>query len=576
MKQESISGDICSNGPASQGIASELYAAPSGLSRPLRITLVVPERVPAWLARFVDLASGTSWIDFSILPIAGAEKSAGSRLPIGLRVLLALEKARCRRGGAMLASVPIHGRGGAPIALQVRADAASAQLGARVAESQPDLVLLLGSQDWAETIAGCADWGCWILDASLTDPDRAGIALLAPLLHDESATKFELELQGPSRRPVELVASWGATCVTSFTSQRDRAFQKLPALLLRALHRLATGDLPLTRRRAATLRQAPEKLPLGLAAGARALVTTMRAAARARLQKLRREPSWFLVLRQDVAPLDPDAPEVHSHVVVRAPLDGFWADPCVVETNGRHLVFVEELEWQTRKGTITCVELDHGRARRLGCVLEEPVHLSYPQVFEWEGQWYLTVESSKAKRVSLYRAADFPLGWQRIHDLITDRVCVDPTLHYHEGFWYLFANVAENGSSTWDELFLFVSEQLTGPFLPHPASPIVTDVRRARPAGRLFHSGGRLVRPAQDCAPRYGAALVFNEVLELSPTRYRERQLSRLAPDWADSLDQCHTYSAAGGVEVLDARGYPRTTAARFGRIHAPAKMSPA
>jgi hypothetical protein len=50
---------------------------------------------------------------------------------------------------------------------------------------------------------------------------------------------------------------------------------------------------------------------------------------------------------------------------------------------------------------------------------------------------------------------------------------------------------------------------------------------------------------------------VFNEVLELSPEHYRERMLSRLAPDWAPGLEACHTYSAAGGIEVIDARGLP-------------------
>ena len=49
------------------------------------------------------------------------------------------------------------------------------------------------------------------------------------------------------------------------------------------------------------------------------------------------------------------------------------------------------------------------------------------------------VESGAAKRVSLYRAQEFPLRWARVADLIVDRVCVDPTLYQHQGRWYLFA-----------------------------------------------------------------------------------------------------------------------------------------
>ncbi|HEY1141163.1 MAG TPA: hypothetical protein VGE88_13280, partial [Lysobacter sp.] len=181
-----------------------------------------------------------------------------------------------------------------------------------------------------------------------------------------------------------------------------------------------------------------------------------------------------------------------------------------------------------------------------------------------EGQWYLTAETSYDRRVSLYRAEDFPLRWTRVVDLVEGRVCVDPTLLHHEGRWYLFANVAENGNSTSDELFLFVADDLHGPFAPHPASPIVCDVRRARMAGRLFRHNGRLIRPAQDCGPGYGNAVVFNEVLELSPTVYRERQLSRLAPFLKRRVAGCHTYNADGGVEVLDVLGRQPGSAARL------------
>ena len=71
----------------------------------------------------------------------------------------------------------------------------------------------------------------------------------------------------------------------------------------------------------------------------------------------------------------------------------------------------------------------------------------------------------------------------------------------------------------------------------------------------MFQHGRSLIRPSQDCAEGYGAGLVFNEVLELTPEHYRERTLSRLVPDWAPGLEACHTYSSAAGIEVVDARG---------------------
>jgi hypothetical protein len=71
--------------------------------------------------------------------------------------------------------------------------------------------------------------------------------------------------------------------------------------------------------------------------------------------------------------------------------------------------------------------------------------------------------------------------------------------------------------------------------------------------------------------------VVFNEILELDPTHYRERVLSRLGPDWDASLDGCHTYSAAGGIEVLDAHGIAPAAMRSVPRTGVePASVSPA
>src|SRR3546814_9773629 len=104
--------------------------------------------------------------------------------------------------------------------------------------------------------------------------------------------------------------------------------------------------------------------------------------------------------------------------------DDYWADPCVVEHEGRRLIFAEEYPARTRRAVIVCLELlADGRAERLGIALDHSCHLSYPQAFQWHGQWYLIVESGGARRVRLYRASDFPLRWQPVTDLVSDRNC---------------------------------------------------------------------------------------------------------------------------------------------------------
>lgn len=535
------------NTPATR---TRLYAPPAAGAARLRVLLVAPPKIPAWLAGFIQMAKDIRRLELDVLCVDGLDLTAQRlRLPLDLVAFLALDRLRWRRPSAWTLVPPGDN------ATELGQMPAST-LAAAVAARKPELVLLAGGdRELAAHLAGVARSGCWRLHPNLIDRHVAGVDLLAATLRGDVVTAVELELATDGEAPRELVHSIGATHAGSHATQREEAGRKLPALLLRALRRVAGGELDLPAHRAADvrLRPAPEIARFG--AGLRALPVALRQSLAWRWEQWQGEAPWFLTLRAGI-PLDPAAPRPGPMTSIVAPAGRYWADPCAVEDGGRHLVFVEEFDHRGDKGIIACLELDHGGARRVGIVLDEPFHLSYPQVFQWQGAWYLTVESAMARRVSLYRASAFPLCWDRVTDLLSDCVCVDPTLHFHDGCWYLFGNVSESGGSTCDELFLFVAEALEGPYRPHPANPIAVDVRRARPAGRLFRRDGRLIRPAQDCSREYGSAIVFNEILELSPDRFRERELSRIEPDRALHLRGCHTYSA-DGIEILDARGAP-------------------
>ena len=547
---------------------SHLYASEGALSPRLHVVLVTPLKVPAWLAAFLKIVADRDWIDVSVV-LAACEPPAParSRLPIDMRAYLAIERVRQRHsGGGMLARVDVSKyarRHGA--ALSAAGDDI-AQLRDDLTALAPDLIILYGERAWAEAIAASARWGCWRIGNDFDDPRSAALGLLTPLLEGDLATSVGLRLdyRAPDRS-IALAIGNRATSAGSFTLQREQALRKLPSLLLRSLRLLRKDGFEAPEWRAADLRLQDKRKVLAFGAGLRAFHISMRNTVHWWRQIWRGEDPWFLGVRRARTALDPALPEVGVVDALVAPAGRYWADPCIIECAGERLLFVEEYAYQDSKGVIVCLALlADGTAQRLGIALEEPWHLSYPQVFEADGSWYLTVESGAAKRASLYRAVGFPLVWERVGDLLSGCICVDPTLHFHEGRWYLFANVSESGvGNTCDELFLFVADSLAGPYVPHPENPVVCDVRRSRPAGRLFIRGERLIRPAQDCAPDYGSAIVFNEVLELSPTRYRERELARLAPSWMSGLWGCHTYSSIPGTEVIDARGHPAVDTAR-------------
>jgi hypothetical protein len=237
------------------------------------------------------------------------------------------------------------------------------------------------------------------------------------------------------------------------------------------------------------------------------------------------------------------------------PKDRYWADPFALEKNGRWYVFFEELPFAAGKAHISMIEVKRdGSASQPVRVLERDYHLSYPFLVEHEGALYMIPESARNGTVEAWRCVDFPLRWKLERVLLDGVRCVDATFHRGEDRWWIFANLASGGTRVFDdELHLFHAAELLGEWKPHPRNPVKSDVRGARPAGRLYWRGGALYRPAQVCTPRYGAGLALNRVLRLTPRDYAERQAELLVPAPGSGLLGLHTVNRAGALTVVDA-----------------------
>lgn len=201
----------------------------------------------------------------------------------------------------------------------------------------------------------------------------------------------------------------------------------------------------------------------------------------------------------------------------------FVADPFMIAWRDTWYMFFEVLNCKTHKGEIAMATSRNGidwAYQRI--VLVESFHLSYPYVFEVEGIHYLVPESSGARDLRLYRAEEFPHRWRLESTLLKAGSYVDSSLVFHNNYWWIFAEGSEPPRH--DTLRLFYSRQLLGPWQEHPKSPVIVgNPQIARPGGRVVSFGERLVRYAQDCSAGYGVRLRAFEILELSPTQYREK-----------------------------------------------------
>jgi hypothetical protein len=252
---------------------------------------------------------------------------------------------------------------------------------------------------------------------------------------------------------------------------------------------------------------------------------------------------------------------------INLPDDGqrFYADPFPIVWRGRPFLFVEDFEHRRGKGVISAVEF--GARGPLGApqpVLEAAVHLSYPHVFERDGEVWMIPESSAAGTVDLYRALDFPSTWRREATLVSGVVASDATIVEWGGRWWMFATVRDGGGAFSDALWLWSAPDFRGPWTAHPRNPVLIDIASARPAGRMFVLRGALHRPVQDCRGGYGAAVGFARVERLDEGGYSQTLETMVRPGAGWPGRRLHTYNAAGGFEFIDGSAFaPRWAALR-------------
>ncbi len=268
-----------------------------------------------------------------------------------------------------------------------------------------------------------------------------------------------------------------------------------------------------------------------------------------RVRRILFEEDWRIALRR----FDGES-QATSMLRLVPPSDGRWyTDPVlVIDDRAAHL-FAEEFDLRAGRGRIAhaLVEAD-GTVAPLRPVLERPYHLSYPFVFRFDGDWWLIPESGENRTVELYRCVSFPNEWERAKILLDDVFAVDSTVLFHDDRLWLFTSIAVDGSEVGDELFLYSARSPLDDWVPHPLNPVVSDVRRARPAGPIIRMGGALVRHSQDGSRRYGYAICLNAIEELSLSAYREVPVTRMEPRRKWRNRAMHTYNRAGGLEVLD------------------------
>lgn len=237
------------------------------------------------------------------------------------------------------------------------------------------------------------------------------------------------------------------------------------------------------------------------------------------------------------------------------PKDREWADPFIILHEDTFYIFIEESINKLKKAHIAYFTIDkHGKTSVPKKIIQQPYHLSYPFVFMHNDTYYLIPESSENRTIELYQCSSFPEKWERVHIIMENVEAFDTTIVQKDGKWFLFTSIKVHaGSSSWDELFLFHSDDLFSQnWEPHPQNPIISDVSSARPAGRIFFHNNNLYRPSQNSSKRYGYGIKINQILRLTETEYHEVCVNNIEPEWDKSIIATHTLNFVDGATVID------------------------
>jgi hypothetical protein len=415
-------------------------------------------------------------------------------------------------------------------------------------------------------ILRCPKSGVWKLQHGDPELYRGGPPFFWEIYDGRTVTVTVLEVFSgrPDDRPKRVYRSTSAIHQQSLYQTRNAPYWKAAQFMLRCLERLAAdGWDPLESDSGSQRHGQGTSEARGIPTNAQMVVFLFHLlgrAGRSRLRRLLYRERWFLGYRRRREPELEDGGrrctiDMRGFAVVHASGGRSAADPFVLARDGRHHVFFEDIAANAVRGAISRFELlPDGSTTAPESVLTRPYHLSYPFLFAVGDSIYLLPETGSNGAIELYRAEAFPTQWQFERTLVSGVTAVDPTLLEHGGQLWLFANVKEYGAPYSDELNVYFADSLAGPWTPHPRNPVVSDVRSARPAGRIFDLGGMLIRPGQDSSERYGRAVTLNRIDVLTEVDYEETVIGSVDPSWRKGNLGTHTYNFDDLYEVVDGR----------------------
>ena len=243
-----------------------------------------------------------------------------------------------------------------------------------------------------------------------------------------------------------------------------------------------------------------------------------------------------------------------TYYVKRPTVNSWFADPFIVSNKGKSFVFVEYMSYLRNLGSIAVAPVENNR---IGCfkeIIKEPFHMSFPNVFEYNGYFYMIPETFKSKQLRLYKCLDFPYNW-KFQTTIANGVEYVDSIIFIEGDDALIISYDISDSLN-PKLVAGDYNFITGAYIPIELSG---NHSLDRPGGSFFEDLGGIYRVTQDCRACYGDYLHLLKVdsinmRSLEDHEIRELHFSDFSFDNCKGIKHVHTLNSNAEYKIVDFR----------------------
>lgn len=238
----------------------------------------------------------------------------------------------------------------------------------------------------------------------------------------------------------------------------------------------------------------------------------------------------------------------------------FFADPFLTNYFGEPYLFFEEWIDTCKKGRISYINIKDVRTHPKNAAfyvqpaLDIDTHLSFPYLFEYQGELYMVPENYHSGSVSFYKNKANPGAWEKIATPLPNFPGIDTIVFPYMNYWWMISTKFDESihRDNREELYIWYAKNPFADWHAHPLNPITYNGPIARAAGAPFTTHeGKIYRPVQDCTKCYGGSIILMEITKLTCTEFSENPVQTIAPipPYDEAL---HTYSAVGNLAVVD------------------------